>query len=345
MVFIPSHLYTTAVPDAMPPSPKEPTESAEVASAAACSANPAPPLPPFNSDRTHPSHFAHHGHSYLAELLKYADQKAVCLITGAGFIFAWLLIDPERLVVEVGPFRGLLSFGMLSLFFSFVAGLFGFLVIYPRQKHVGRGLVAFAAIAKFENEKKYVEAVASRPDDPGSLSGNDKTSTSLTEEVLEHSYRLAKIANKKYICLAGAFWCIVVAILLAAGVSWEVWRGTLPGKIFQVSVTPRGLPSKPQIGATCSVWFERNERLVKIYYDVTIPPQPSLANRVYKVHLNFQLFETSDSNALTSISTNTYSWTTTEEYSEHGMIPGVAILPDTAKRTSLIRATLVFENN
>jgi hypothetical protein len=324
--------------------------------------------------------FAHHEHSYLAELLKYADQKAVLLITGAGFVSGWLLMNPTRL--HVGPSIWSFGVGTLSLLCSLLAGVCGFCVIHPRQKYEKEGLVAFAAIAKDYDDFKDVwfprwrnrvwmlarewgltrvwglRSLLSLPSNPRCSNGSEEyakkimaeTSATLTTQVLRHSCRLARIANQKYRWLMATFVFVVVAVVLAGGV--VVFQEALLAEHIDTTFATARVPAELQLGKVKPplVKFQQlKEGPVTLNYDVFVPAPSSPPERAYRVHLRFELQlannQLVDPDHPTIVSSQTYIWNPSEEDFQKVDFVGATIRDEVARATKRVRVTLVFEHN
>lgn len=150
------------------------------------------------------SPFAFHQHNYTTEYIKLADQKAALLFAATTGLLCYLFkIDLHSMwLKQVKLWNTLDSLCFLSTLSLFLGLCAACLVLIPSLKKSHRGLVFFGAVAEFELSSTYASEVLSTPN------------KGLTRAILQHTYDLASICNKKYKMLAISIWGAALGTVL-----------------------------------------------------------------------------------------------------------------------------------
>lgn len=140
--------------------------------------------------------FAVFVHEYLQEFIKFADQKAGFIFAIASAILTFLVKQQvQRNVLASISNRGLSEWaGFLALLLMATADVLSLLVVLPRLRGKGTGLVYWKGILDAKGPSDYVLRIRRLGDD------------GLNTAVLEHCYELAGIADRKYELLKWAMW-------------------------------------------------------------------------------------------------------------------------------------------
>jgi Family of unknown function (DUF5706) len=140
--------------------------------------------------------FASLVHQYLRDFIKFADQKAAFIFAVASATFAFLVKQGayKSLLIPIAG-RGFPEWAaFLSCLLVGFAGLFSLLVVLPRLRGQGDGLIYWKGIVKSGDVSNYLSRIQQFRDGQ------------LTNVVLKHCYELAQIADRKYELLKWAMW-------------------------------------------------------------------------------------------------------------------------------------------
>lgn len=150
--------------------------------------------------------FAYFVHQYLRDFIKFADQKAAFIMAIASAILAFLTRQGayKSLLTPIRE-RGLPEWAASSSFlFIALAGLLALLAVLPRLGSKAVGIIYWKGILQSGGPLNYRMKVQT-VDDHG-----------LIRSVLDHSYELAEIADRKYEILKWATWIGTIGCLTAA---------------------------------------------------------------------------------------------------------------------------------
>jgi len=145
-------------------------------------------------DEAH-SAFAEFHQSYVTGYIQFADTKAGWAFALASGLIAYIFSNEKFSKILFHP-----VFTLSSLLLSgttvllILSAALSFLVIVPRFKSSGEGLVYFGAVAKKRAANDYIQEIASAGE------------SALTEARLKHSYDISRICAQKYKLLRAAFW-------------------------------------------------------------------------------------------------------------------------------------------
>jgi hypothetical protein len=150
--------------------------------------------------------FAGMVHEYVREYIKFADQKATFVFTGATALLAFLYKNDvsARWLKPVMQWNILDTLAFIAMIALAIGVFLALLVVVPRTSGSRRGFLFWEAIAEYDTGRQY-------SDDVRSLS-----SGTLFQVTAEHCFDLARVCRAKHKMLRAAMW--VAAIGLAASV-------------------------------------------------------------------------------------------------------------------------------
>jgi hypothetical protein len=149
--------------------------------------------------------FAKHHNSYLNDYIKFADAKALAIITINGLIIRILFNYLTNNLVETKYF-----FTLISCILLLIAIFFAVLVVYPRTSAKNsKGLIFWENVSSMDKEEYLTEVMQIKEED-------------LLEKVIEQNYFLSKTATMKYKVLRKGFWFSGFGYvgLIIAGLFW-----------------------------------------------------------------------------------------------------------------------------
>jgi hypothetical protein len=152
--------------------------------------------------------FAKFVHTYIREFIKFADQKAGFAFATASAVLTFLVRRGahKSLLVPLAT-RGFSEWAaFLACLLIGLSALLSLLVVLPRLRGRGEGVIYWKGILQSGTETNYVSKIQQ--------SSND----ALTAAVLQHCYQLAEIADRKYELLKWAIWSGVIGAVIAASV-------------------------------------------------------------------------------------------------------------------------------
>lgn len=133
--------------------------------------------------------FAKQHNSYLNDYIKFADAKALAIITLNGLIIRILF---DYLTNNLGATK--YFFTLISCVLLLVAIFFAVLVVYPRTSAKNaKGLIFWENVSSMDKEEYLTELIQIKEED-------------LLEKVVEQNYFLSKTATMKYKVLRRGFW-------------------------------------------------------------------------------------------------------------------------------------------
>lgn len=156
-------------------------------------------------ERMNKGDFAKHHNSYLNDYIKFADAKALVIITINGLVIRILFDYLTNNLVATKYFFTLISCVLLlsAIFFSV-------LVVYPRTSAKNsKGLIFWENVSSMDKEEYLKEVKEIKEED-------------LLEKVIEQNYFLSKTATMKYKVLRIGFWFsgFGYVCLIIAGLFW-----------------------------------------------------------------------------------------------------------------------------
>ena len=140
--------------------------------------------------------FASLVHQYTRDFIKFADQKAAFIFAVASATLAFLVKQGahKSLLIPIRD-RGFSEWAaFLSCLLVGFSGLLSLLVVLPRLRGRGEGLIYWKGVVKSGSAPGFVSRV------------RQLRSGQLTNVVLEHCYEMAEIADRKYELLKWAMW-------------------------------------------------------------------------------------------------------------------------------------------
>lgn len=149
--------------------------------------------------------FVKHHNSYLNDYIKFADAKALAIITVNGLIISIIYKYLSNNLVETKYF-----FVLTSCILLFFAIFFAVLVVYPRTSAKNsNGLIFWENVSSLDKEKYMTEVLNTEEE-------------GLLEKMIEQNYFLSKTATRKYKVLRKGFWFsgFGYACLIVAGLFW-----------------------------------------------------------------------------------------------------------------------------
>jgi hypothetical protein len=151
------------------------------------------------------SSFVTYVHEYIADFIKFADQKAAFIFAGASGLLAVLYDRGGRAIwhVPVVAWRTHEWLACASMTLTVLSAILAIAVVAPRLSGKAPGLIYWNSISRLPDAQAYCGAIAKL--DLGKI----------TEEVGQHCFELAQIAKRKYELLRWAIWSGVLG--LAAG--------------------------------------------------------------------------------------------------------------------------------
>ena len=149
--------------------------------------------------------FAKHHNSYLNDYIKFADAKALAIITINGLIIRILFDYLTNNLVATKYF-----FTLISCILLVIAIFFAVLVVYPRTSAKNlKGLIFWENVSAMDKEEYLTDV-------------KHITEEDLLEKVIEQNYFLSKTATMKYNVLRRGFWFSGLGYLglIIAGLFW-----------------------------------------------------------------------------------------------------------------------------
>lgn len=149
--------------------------------------------------------FAKHHNSYLNDYIKFADAKALAIITINGLIIRILFNYLSNNLVETKYF-----FTLISCILLLVAIFFAVLVVYPRTSAKNsKGIIFWDNVSSIDKGEYVREVMNIKEED-------------LLERVIEQNYFLSRTATMKYKVLRKGFLFSGVGYigLIIAGLFW-----------------------------------------------------------------------------------------------------------------------------
>jgi hypothetical protein len=149
--------------------------------------------------------FAKHHNAYLNDYIKFADAKALAIITINGLIIRVLFNYLTNNLVETKYF-----FTLISCILLLTAIFFAVLVVYPRTSAKNsKGLIFWENVSSMDKNEFLTEVRKIKEED-------------LLEKVIEQNYFLSVTATKKYNILRKGFWFSGIGYtgLIIAGLFW-----------------------------------------------------------------------------------------------------------------------------
>lgn len=132
--------------------------------------------------------FAKHHNSYLNDYIKFADAKAVAIITINGLIIRVLFDYLTNNLLATKYF-----FTLVSCILLLIAIFFAVLVVYPRTSAKNsKGLIFWENVSAMNKKEYLTEVMQIKEED-------------LLEKVIEQNYFLSKTATLKYKVLKKGF--------------------------------------------------------------------------------------------------------------------------------------------
>lgn len=145
--------------------------------------------------------FAKHHNSYLNEYIRFADAKALAIITINGLIIKILFNYLTNNLVETKYF-----FTLISCVLLLIAIFFAALVVYPRTSAKNSKGIIFWENVSLKDKEEYLRELKQIEEED------------LLEKVIEQNYYLSVTATKKYSVLRKGFWfsglgyfCLIIA--------------------------------------------------------------------------------------------------------------------------------------
>ena len=162
----------------------------------------APGSPPSSADADARERFAESVHQYVREYIRFADQKATFLFTGATALLAFLYKNE----VSVRWLKPVMQWNILDTvaFIAMMAlalGVFlALLVVIPRTPGSRRGFLFWEAIAEYDSGRQYSDELRLL------------SSATLFQVKAEHCFDLARVCRSKYRVLRAAMWAGAVGL-------------------------------------------------------------------------------------------------------------------------------------
>jgi hypothetical protein len=140
--------------------------------------------------------YAYFVHQYIRDFIKFADQKAAFIMAIASAILAFLIKqDAHKSLLTPIRDRGLPEWAAFSsLLLIAIAALLALLVVLPRLSSKGKGIIYWKGILLTNSSANYAAKIQTLDDDK------------LVRAILDHTYELAEIADRKYELLKWATW-------------------------------------------------------------------------------------------------------------------------------------------
>jgi hypothetical protein len=154
----------------------------------------------------HPSHeaFADFHEEYVSKYIQSADVKAAWVFAAATSILTVLFSQTGLSKMILVPDENIWSLLLIAaaMLCFLIAAISSFLVILPRLKDSGEGLIYFASVAEKKTDRQFAFDVS------------QKSSDELTDLRLRHTYDLSKVCKRKFELLVYAFRAMGTGILI-----------------------------------------------------------------------------------------------------------------------------------
>jgi Pycsar effector protein len=152
--------------------------------------------------------FAQMVHEYVREYIKFADQKATFVFTGATALLAFLYKNDisARWLKPVMEWNILDALAFISMSALALGAVLAILVVVPRTSGSRRGFLFWEAIAEYETGRQYSDELRSL------------SPATLFQVTAEHCFDLARVCRAKHSMLRAAIWTAAVGLVASLSV-------------------------------------------------------------------------------------------------------------------------------